>query len=73
MYDGIEYRGYSREIVEELSANAGVPVWNGLTTEFHPTQMIANLLTIEEKLGRLKGVNFVYMGDVRNNMGVIFI
>jgi len=69
MYDGIEYRGYSQEIVEELSANAGVPVWNGLTTEFHPTQMIADLLTIEEKLGRLKDVNFVYMGDARNNMG----
>ena len=69
MYDGIEYRGFSQEIVEELAAHAGVPVWNGLTTEFHPTQMIADLLTIEEKLGRLKGVNFVYMGDARNNMG----
>ena len=69
MYDGIEYRGFSQEIVEELAAYAGVPVWNGLTTEFHPTQMIADLLTIEEKLGRLKGVNFVYMGDARNNMG----
>ncbi|MGL6106332.1 ornithine carbamoyltransferase [Romboutsia sp.] len=69
MYDGIEYRGFSQEIVEELSANAGVPVWNGLTDEFHPTQMLADLLTIEEKLGRLKGVNFVYMGDARNNMG----
>ncbi|WGX75394.1 ornithine carbamoyltransferase [Paraclostridium bifermentans] len=69
MYDGIEYRGFSQEIVEELAANAGVPVWNGLTNEFHPTQMIADLLTIEEKLGRLKGVNFVYMGDARNNMG----
>lgn len=69
MYDGIEYRGFSQEIVEELAAHAGVPVWNGLTNEFHPTQMIADLLTIEEKLGRLKGVNFVYMGDARNNMG----
>ena len=69
MYDGIEYRGFSQEIVEELSAYAGVPVWNGLTDEFHPTQMLADLLTIEEKLGRLKGVNFVYMGDARNNMG----
>ncbi|GAA0704704.1 ornithine carbamoyltransferase [Paraclostridium ghonii] len=69
MYDGIEYRGFSQDIVEELAAYAGVPVWNGLTTEFHPTQMIADLLTIEEKLGRLKGVNFVYMGDARNNMG----
>ncbi|NRT71620.1 ornithine carbamoyltransferase [Clostridium beijerinckii] len=68
MYDGIEYRGFSQEIVEELAKYAGVPVWNGLTDEFHPTQMIADLLTIEEKLGRLKGVNFVYMGDARNNM-----
>ncbi|MEW9936141.1 ornithine carbamoyltransferase [Clostridium butyricum] len=69
MYDGIEYRGFSQETVEELSKYSGVPVWNGLTDEFHPTQMIADLLTIEEKLGRLKGVNFVYMGDARNNMG----
>ncbi|WP_042277344.1 ornithine carbamoyltransferase [[Clostridium] dakarense] len=69
MYDGIEYRGFSQDIVEELAQYAGVPVWNGLTDEFHPTQMIADLLTIEEKLGRLKGVNFVYMGDARNNMG----
>lgn len=69
MYDGIEYRGFSQEIVEELAKYAGVPVWNGLTDEFHPTQMIADLLTIEEKFGRLKGVNFVYMGDARNNMG----
>jgi ornithine carbamoyltransferase len=69
MYDGIEYRGFSQEIVEELAEYAGVPVWNGLTDEFHPTQMIADLLTIEEKLGRLKGINFVYMGDARNNMG----
>lgn len=69
MYDGIEYRGFSQEVVEELAKYAGVPVWNGLTDEFHPTQMIADLLTIEEKLGRLKGVNFVYMGDARNNMG----
>ena len=69
MYDGIEYRGFSQELVEELAKYAGVPVWNGLTDEFHPTQMIADLLTIEEKLGRLKGVNFVYMGDARNNMG----
>lgn len=69
MYDGIEYRGFSQEIVTELANYSGVPVWNGLTDEFHPTQMIADLLTIEEKLGRLKGVNFVYMGDARNNMG----
>ncbi|WP_042349837.1 ornithine carbamoyltransferase [Bacillus massiliigorillae] len=69
MYDGIEYRGFSQGIVEDLARYSGVPVWNGLTDEFHPTQMIADLLTIEEKLGRLKGVNFVYMGDARNNMG----
>ena len=69
MYDGIEYRGFSQEVVEDLAKYSGVPVWNGLTDEFHPTQMIADLLTIEEKLGRLKGVNFVYMGDARNNMG----
>lgn len=69
MYDGIEYRGFEQEIVEELSAYAGVPVWNGLTNEFHPTQMLADLLTIEEKFGTLKGINFVYMGDARNNMG----
>ncbi|MBE6049313.1 MAG: ornithine carbamoyltransferase [Clostridium sp.] len=69
MFDGIEYRGFKQETVETLAKYAGVPVWNGLTDEFHPTQMIADLLTIEEKLGRLKGVNFVYMGDARNNMG----
>lgn len=69
MYDGIEYRGFDQEIVEELSKYAGVPVWNGLTTEFHPTQILADLLTIEERFGRLKGINFVYVGDARNNMG----
>ena len=69
MYDGIEYRGYSQQLVEELAKYSGVPVWNGLTDQFHPTQMLADLLTIEEKLGRLKGVNFTYMGDARNNMG----
>ena len=69
MYDGIEYRGYSQQLVEELAKYAGVPVWNGLTDQFHPTQMLADLLTIEEKLGRLKGVNFTYMGDARNNIG----
>ncbi len=69
MYDGIEYRGYDQNLVQKLSDYAGVPVWNGLTDQFHPTQMIADLLTIEEKLGRLKGVNFTYMGDARNNMG----
>ncbi len=69
MYDGIEYRGYSQQLVEELARYSGVPVWNGLTDQFHPTQMLADLLTIEEKLGRLKGINFTYMGDARNNMG----
>ncbi|SFC92153.1 ornithine carbamoyltransferase [Clostridium uliginosum] len=69
MYDGIEYRGFSQEIVEDLAKYSGVPVWNGLTTEFHPTQVIADLLTIEEKFGTLKGINFVYLGDARNNMG----
>lgn len=69
MYDGIEYRGYGQEIVEELAKYAGVPVWNGLTNEFHPTQMIADLLTIREKLGGFKGIKFVYMGDARYNMG----
>ena len=69
MYDGIEYRGFSQELVEELAKYAGVPVWNGLTDEFHPTQMLADMLTIEEKLGSLAGKNFTYMGDARNNMG----
>lgn len=69
MFDGIEYRGFSQKTVEDLAKYSKVPVWNGLTDEFHPTQMIADLLTIEEKLGHLKGVNFVYMGDARNNMG----
>jgi ornithine carbamoyltransferase len=69
MYDGIEYRGFGQDIVEKLSEYAGVPVWNGLTNEFHPTQIIADMLTIKEKVGRLKGINFVYMGDARYNMG----
>lgn len=69
MYDGIEYRGFGQEIVEELAEYAGVPVWNGLTNESHPTQMIADMLTVQEKLGRLQGVRFVYMGDARYNMG----
>ena len=69
MYDGIEYRGYSQQLVEELAKYSGVPVWNGLTDQFHPTQMLADLLTLEEKFGRLKGLNFTYMGDARNNMG----
>lgn len=68
MYDGIEYRGYDQSIVEELGRYAGVPVWNGLTTEFHPTQMIGDLLTIEESFGHLKGLNLTFMGDGRNNV-----
>ncbi|MCR5668541.1 MAG: ornithine carbamoyltransferase [Lachnospiraceae bacterium] len=69
MYEGIEYRGFGQDIVEELAKYAGVPVWNGLTNESHPTQMIADMLTVKEKLGKLKGVKFVYMGDARYNMG----
>ena len=68
MYDGIEYRGYAQEIVETLAENAGVPVWNGLTTEYHPTQMLADIMTIEENFGHLKGIKLVYMGDARNNV-----
>lgn len=68
MYDGIEYRGYSQTIVEELAKNAGVPVWNGLTTEFHPTQMLADIMTVEENFGYLKGLKLVFMGDARNNV-----
>ena len=69
MYEGIEYRGFGQEIVEELAKYAGVPVWNGLTNEDHPTQMLADLLTIREHLGHLMGVKLVYMGDARYNMG----
>ena len=69
MYDGIEYRGYGQEIVEELAHYAGIPVWNGLTNEFHPTQILADFLTIREKFGKLAGIKFVYMGDARYNMG----
>ncbi len=69
IYDGIEYRGYGQEIVEELAKYSSVPVWNGLTNEFHPTQILADFLTIREHFGRLKGINFVYMGDARYNMG----
>ena len=69
MFDGIEYRGYGQEIVEELAKYSKVPVWNGLTNEYHPTQMLADCLTIKEKLGRIKGVKLTYMGDARYNMG----
>lgn len=68
MYDGIEYRGFEQSIVETLANNAGVPVWNGLTTEFHPTQMLADVLTVEENFGYLKGIKLVFMGDARNNV-----
>lgn len=69
MFDGIEYRGYGQELVETLAHHSGVPVWNGLTNEYHPTQILADFLTIREHFGRLKGINFVYMGDARYNMG----
>ncbi len=69
MFDGIEYRGFGQEIVEELPKYAGVPVWNGLTNEFHPTQILADFLTIKEYFGDLKGKKLVYMGDARYNMG----
>ncbi|MCR5823680.1 MAG: ornithine carbamoyltransferase [Lachnospiraceae bacterium] len=69
MFDGIEYRGFGQEVVEELARYAGVPVWNGLTNEFHPTQMLADMLTVREHLGSLKGKKLVYMGDARYNEG----
>lgn len=69
MYDGIEYRGFSQEIVETLAENSKVPVWNGLTNEFHPTQMLADLMTVEEHFGKLKGLTLTFMGDARNNVG----
>lgn len=69
MFDGIEYRGFGQAIVEELAAYAGVPVWNGLTNEFHPTQILADFLTIQEHFGKLNGIKLVYLGDARYNMG----
>ena len=68
MYDGIEYRGFDQDLVELLAKDSGVPVWNGLTDKFHPTQMLADMLTIEENFGHLKGINFTFMGDARNNV-----
>ena len=69
MYDGIEYRGFGQEIVEELAKQSHVPVWNGLTNEYHPTQMLADMLTIREHFGKLKGLKLVYYGDARYNIG----
>jgi len=69
MYEGIEYRGFSQELVEELAKYSSVPVWNGLTDKFHPTQMLADFLTIEENFGHLKGLGLVFVGDIRNNSG----
>ena len=69
MFDGIEYRGFEQTLVEDLAKYSGVPVWNGLTNEFHPTQILADFLTLREKFGNLKGLKFVYMGDARYNMG----
>ncbi len=69
MFDGIEYRGYGQEMVEALAKYTNVPVWNGLTNEYHPTQMLADMLTIREHLGKLKGLKLVYFGDARYNIG----
>ena len=69
MYDGIEYRGFEQSIVEDLAKYSSVPVWNGLTNEFHPTQMLADVITIEDHFGHLEGINMVFMGDARNNVG----
>lgn len=68
MFDGIEFRGFKHESVEQLAQYSGVPVWNGLTDDYHPTQILADMLTIKEQFGRLKGLNFVFIGDGRNNM-----
>ena len=69
MFEGIEYRGYGQAIVEELAKYASVPVWNGLTNEYHPTQILADFLTLREHFGKLQGLKFAYMGDARYNMG----
>ena len=68
MYDGIEYRGFDQSIVEDLATNSGVPVWNGLTDDFHPTQMLADIMTVEENFGKIAGIKLVFMGDARNNV-----
>ena len=68
MFDGIEFRGFSQEVVEDLAKYSGVPVWNGLTDQWHPTQMIADFMTVKENFGRLEGITLVYVGDGRNNM-----
>ena len=68
MFDGIEFRGFKQDTVEKLAKYSGVPVWNGLTYEYHPTQILADMLTLKEHFGTLKGLNFVYVGDGRNNM-----
>ena len=65
MFDGIEFRGFSQKVVEDLAKYAGVPVWNGLTDDYHPTQVLADFLTIRENFGRLKGIRLVYVGDGR--------
>ena len=73
MFDGIEYRGYDQSIVEEIAKYSDVPVWNGLTNQFHPTQILADFLTIKEHKGRLKGIKFAYLGDGRYNMGISYM
>ena len=68
MFDGIEFRGFSQKVVEDLAKYAGIPVWNGLTDDYHPTQVLADFLTVRENFGRLKGIRFVYVSDGRNNV-----